>query len=331
MAISTRDEILQNVLKTTLQDESQIGTMIKDFIILTLHEIENPGWAFSPRREVHHRWTFLKRKTSFTTTSGIEDYVIERDIRNIGLVRQTTTPAVLTRYTDYDFYHAVPNPTETGTPLIYRQWEVSGVASKLGTADTIDVVSSSASDAADVDLTVTIWGYTNNILQSEVLTLNGVTKVTGSTTFDAREIFVSKSKDTVGTITITAGANTLTTMGKEERSPLHKVISLYPIPNGSITVYVEGWGHMKEMVNDGDTPPFDQSYHYIVRLGTLAKVYQHLGKDANFAMTQGIYASSVRAMVNADRGTSDFVPVLKRHYPIDFRNRYVKRTTDDIA
>ncbi|MBU2062703.1 MAG: hypothetical protein KKH44_12760 [Bacteroidetes bacterium] len=240
---------------------------------------------------------------------------------------------MLTRYMDYDFYHDVPYPTATGNPLCYRQWEMSGVATKLAVADTIDVVSSSASDASDSELTVTVWGYVNNILQSESYTLNGTTAVTGSTSFDAREIFVSKSKNTVGTITITenSGSTTLTTIGKEERNPLHKVISLYPIPSAAITIYVEGWGHMKEMVRDGDTPPFDQSYHYVVRLGTLAKVYQHLGKDALFAATQAMYASGVRAMVNADMGTSDFIPVLKRHNPLDGSQNWVKRTTDDIA
>jgi len=307
--------------------------MVNDFANLTLHEIENPGWAFSPRREIHHRWTFLRRKTSFETVASTEDYVLERDIRNIGIVRQTTTPTVLVRYTDQDFYTLVPNPTETGTPLAYRQWEMSGVATKLAVADTIDVVSSSTSDANDTDLTVTVWGYTNKILQSEVFTLNGTTAVTGSVSFDAREIFVSKSKNTVGTITITenSGGTTLTTLGKQDRNPLHKVISLYPIPSAAITIYVEGWGHMKEMVDDGATPPFDQSYHYVVRLGTLAKVYQHLGKDALFAATQAMYAAGVRAMANADMGTSDYTPYLKRHNPINGSNQWVKRTSDDIT
>lgn len=330
-SVTTLKEIKDNILSTTLQDDSQIGTMVEDFINLTLHEIENPGWSYSPRREVHHRWSFLKRKTNFDTVATTEEYVLDRDIREIALVRQTTSPAMLERQLDKDFYTARPNPTETGNPLIYRVWELSGVATKLATADTIDIVSSSNSDLNDTDMTVTIWGYSGGILESETLTLNGTTLVPGTVTFDARDIFVSKSKNTAGVITVTAGAITLTTIGKQERNPLHKVLSLYPIPSSAITIYVEGWGHMKELVNDGDSPPFDQSWHYVVRLGALAKTYQHLGKDSDFAMTHGMYAAGVRAMINSDRGTSDHIPRLRRHSPIPLTVGYARRSKDDIA
>ena len=333
MAISTKAEIRDNVLLTTQQDESQVGTLVESYINLTLHEIESPGWAFTPRREIAHNWGFLKRKTSFDTVDGTAEYVLDRDIKKIALMRQTTTPAKLTRMMDEDFYAQIPNPTEEGTPLIYRVWELSGIATKLAVADKIDIVSSSTSDDDDTDLTVTVWGYVGGILQSETYTLNGTTTVSGSSTFDARDIFVSKSKDTAGTITITenSGSTTLTTLGKEERSPLHSVVTLYPEPNAAITVYVEGWGYMKEMVNDGDTPPFGAHLHYIVRLGTLSKVYQHLGKDTDFTLTQSMYASAVRAMVVADRGTSDFVPKLYRHYPDLLYGRTIRRDTDDIS
>ena len=331
--ISTREEIKNNVLLTTQQDETQIGTMVESFINLTLREIESPGWAFAPKREIHHRWGFLKRKQTITTVSGTSEYVLGRDIKDIAFMRQTETPCKLLRMTDEDFYKREPNPTATGNPRIYRVWELSGVATKLGAADTIDVVSDSASDDGDADLTVTVWGYVGGILQSEVYTLDGITTVSGSTTFDADQIFVSKSKDTAGIVTITenSGGTTLTTMGKEERNPLHKVVTFHPIPSSAITVYVEGYGYMKELVNQGDVPPFGPQWHYIVRLGTLAKVYQHLGKETDFAMTHGLYAAGVRAMVFADRGTSDLIQHLDRHNRPGYENYYVRRSTNDVV
>jgi len=331
--ISSLKEIRDSVLDTTQQENAQIGSLVNGYVNLTLREIESPGWCFSPRREKSHFWSWLKHKTSFNTVASTAEYVLERDIRHIALVRQEETPIKLTRMTDEDFYEIEPEPDSSGNPEIYRVWEVSGVKTKLSTADTIDVVSSSTSDANDDDLTVTVYGYVNNILQSESYTLNGTTTVSGSTTFDARDVFVSKSKDTAGTITLTenSGSTTLTTMGKEERNPIHKVLSLYPIPSSAITVYVEYYGHMRELTNDGDVPMFDSNWHYIVRLGVLAKVYQHLGKETDFMTTQALYSSSVRSMVNSDSVVSDLIPKLKRHYPLHYYDGYVKRSDDDVA
>lgn len=298
-----------------------------------MHEIENPAWAFSPRRELNHRWSWLKRKTTFDTVASTEEYVLDRDVSHIAIVTQRTSPSRLTRITDEDLYFHDPDPSDSsGNPEFYRVWELSGVATKLAVADTIDVVSSSASDASDPDLTVTVWGFVGGILQSETYTLNGTTTVAGSSTFQARDVFVSKSKDTAGTITVkeNSGGTTLVTLGKEERAPLFKVLSLYPIPSSAMTVYVQYYSHLKELVNPGDVPQFSQNWHYVVRLGTLAKTYQHLGKDTDFAVTQGLYSSAVRAMVESDRGVSDLKDHLRRH-KVDMHSSLIRRSTSDVA
>jgi len=255
--------------------------------------------------------------------------VLERDIKDVAIVTQRESPTKIYRVTDEQFLKYEPEPTDTGNPVLYRLWEISGVGTKLSTADTIDVVSSSTSDDNDSDLAVTIWGYVNGILQSESYVLNGTTTVTGSTTFDARDIFVSKSKNTTGTITITAGATTLTTLGKEERNPIHKVMDLYPIPGSAMTIYIQYYSHLRELVRDSDVPQFDPNWHYVIRLGTLAKVYQFLGKENDFTTTQALYSASVRAMVNADRGVSDFIPRLERHRFRQFP--HIRRSTADVA
>lgn len=331
--VSSKKEIKENILNTTNQLDTQIGNLVEDYINLTLREIESPGWAFGPRREVHHRWSWLKRKTSFVTVASQEDYVMVRDIKDIEILRQTSSPSIIKRITDEQFYTYEPSPTATGTPSLYRMWETSGVKTKLAVADTIDVVSSSTSDDDDTDLVVTVTGYVNNIIQSEVYTLNGTTTVSGSTTFDANDVWVTKSKDTVGTITLTenSGTETITTLGKEERTPIHKVLSLFPIPSGVITIYVHYFGHLRELVNDGDTPQFGPNWHYVVRLGALAKVYQQLGKETDYSLTQAQYAASLRAMVKADAGESDLVPTLWRHLPFFRNNRFVRRSSDDIT
>lgn len=310
MPVSTLKQIRDQVLATSKQDNTQIGTFVNDFINLTLQEINAPGWAF--RNEKNHLWSFLKRKTTFTTTSGTSEYVLERDVDKIAIMRQTATPAKIGAVTDELFYKYNPNPTSQGNPLVYREWEIGGLSTRLSSADTINIVSSSSNDGSS--FTVTIIGYVSGRLTSEVFTLNGTSSVTGSTTFDAREIFVSKSGNTTGNITVSrnTGATTLLVIGKEEVSPRFKVVSLYPIPSSTLTIYVEYYKSIREMVNDSDVPEFHQKYHHVVRLGALAKVFQFLGKTEDYNSAQAVYAQAVRSMVANDKSNPDLITQMER-------------------
>ena len=231
----------------------------------------------------------------------------------IGLIRQTDSPIHLTYVPDEVFYHFVPNPTAEGNPRFYRLWEEEGVSTSLSTDDTIDVVSSSTSDGSSI--TVTVSGYDNNgVKVSEEYTLNGTTKVSGSTTFDARKpIRVSKSADTTGSITVTenSGGTTLVVLGPEERSPRFKVISFYPIPGSAITIYLEYYTRIKMLANDADVSDLGEKWSWLIRLGTMAKVYQYQNKESLFTSTQALYASGVRNMVKADMQNVDYIPYLR--------------------
>ena len=85
-----------------------------------------------------------------------------------------------------------------------------------------------------------VTGYVSGRMQTEIITLNGTAKASGSVTFDAGVLFVSKSANTTGNITVTenSGSTTLIVIGKEEVSPRFKVLSCYPIPT-STTLYIE--------------------------------------------------------------------------------------------
>lgn len=313
MPVSTRLQIKNSVLDTTQQLNAQIGDLVNDFINITVQEIGDPAWCFDKER--HHLWGWLKRKTTFATVSGTTDYVMERDVDKIALLRQTTSPCKLSYIPDEIFYREHPNPTESGNPTIYRLWEIDGVSTRLAAADTIDLVSSSGSDGSSV--TATVLGYISGRLTSETYTMNGTSTVAGTKTFDAREIFVSKSAVTVGDITVKehSGSTNLVIVGKEETSPRFKVLSLYPTPNSAITMYLEYYKRIREMVNDSDVPEFDPKWHHVVRIGTLAKVYQHLGKTTDFVTTYELYRKMVRSMVSSDTTTPDLITTLKRHEP----------------
>lgn len=310
MAVSTKKQIRDNVLLTTNQDSTQIGSLVDDYINMTLNEINDPGWAFN--NSYNHLWSWLRRKTTFATVVSTEDYIMERDVDRIGILRQLSTPIKLTQVPDELFFRYMPNPVESGSPLFYREWAVQGISTKLSSADTINILSSSSSDGST--FTVSITGYISGRLTTEVLTLNGTNSVSGSKTFDAREIYVSKSGWTTGDITVSraTGGTTLVIIGKDEITPRFKVLTLYPTPGSAITMYLEYYKRIKELVNDSDAPEFDGKWHYVVRLGALAKVFQQLGKTNDYIAAQSIYEKAVRAMVASDKTKPDLIETLGR-------------------
>lgn len=312
MALSRR-EIVDSILNTTRQNRTQIGDLVNEFVNLSINEINDPGWAL-PKGSPNHLWSFLRRKTTFATVSGTQDYVLGRDVDKIAILRQTSSPTKLVQIPDERFFEYVPNPTASGNPQWYRQWELEGVSTRLAAADTIDVLSSSASDAGDTTLTVSVSGYdSNGIWRVNTYALNGTTAVSGTTTFAAREIYVSKQKTTTGSITVRRNSNSaaLVVIGPEERAPKFKVVTLYPNPGSAITMYLEYYTRLPILDKDSQSPPFDERWHYIVRLGGLAKVYQYLKEETNFLSAQGIYAAAVKTMVEADRNEPDLIIHMK--------------------
>ena len=304
--LATRKQIRDSVLKTTKQNVSQVGDLVEDLINITIQEIGSPAWAF--RREKYHLWSWLKRKTSFTATS--EDTIIERDVDKIALLRQTDSPLKIEYMRDEDFYRILPNPSETGDPRIYRLWEVEGTSTALSAAATLKAVSSSASDNSDYYCVIT--GYIGGKLETEVINMNGTTSVAGTKTFDAREIYISKSAVFNGNLTIKdASDNSLVVIGAEEISPRLKVVSLWPTPSSTV-VYMEYYKKIKELNSDHEAPEFDPKWHHVVRVGTLAKVYEYLGQEGQKMSTAAWYQKLVRAMVADDETMPDFIGHLKR-------------------
>lgn len=330
--MGSRKEIRDSILDTTRQTNAQMGSLVNEFINDTLHEINDPGWAFT-NKDYNHLWSFLRRKSSFPTVASTTDYVLGRDVDRLAIVRQISSPAKLKYIRDEEFLELVPDPDNEGTPRYYRLWETEGVSTRLAADDTINIVSSSANDDGSAELVVSVSGYdTDGIWRTETYELNGTTEVSGSITFDAgREIIVQKQKDTTGKITVTenSGGTTLVVLGPDERAPKFKVISLYPIPNSVITIYIEYFTYIPELNNDSDVPILYEKWHWIVRLGALAKLYQSLNKEQDYITTSTIYARAVRSMIAADQVQPDLIEHLQGHADTPFL--WQKRSDDAIA
>ena len=293
--LSTLAEIRANVAFTVR--ESQINSRIDQYINLTVNQINN-----------FHPWSFLRRKTTFNTVDSQESYQLPRDVDRIGLLRNTQQR--LRQVPDHLFYKWVPNPTtETTYPRYYRLWEQVGVATQLSTDAEIDVVS----DNADDTQSVTVEGLdSNGIFRRETYTLVGTTKQEGSITF-SKILQVSKSAATTGIITVTEddGDTTIVTLMPWERAPRFKTISLYPIPSTNDVVhYLEYFTRLKELVNDQDVPNLDTKWLFLIREGTLAKVYQYQNKENDYAVAIGIFRDGLKQMRKQDMLNIDYIPYL---------------------
>lgn len=317
MAVETLSEIRVHC-KAVTRAATISNDTVDNLINITLFEISN-----------YHPWTFNRRKTTFATVEDQEDYNLPRDLDRISLIRQTESPTKLIQVPDELFYRYIPYPTATGNPKWYRLWEETGVATTLTAADTIDVVSSSASDTSQ---TISIVGYVGGIKDSEVLTLNGTTAVTGSKTFQARPLRVSKSAATTGTITVTenSGGTTLTTLGPEERTARFKVIGLYPIPDADdVSMYLEYYTRIRMLVNDADVPDMDRKWIPVLIEGTNAKIYEYLGKDEPRKVSLAGFDMGLKNMKLEDIMQPDYIPVLRSI--LARRRKGVVKLSDSVA
>ena len=149
------------------------------------------------------------------------------------------------------------------------------VQNQPSSASVVTVVSSSASDTSQ---TVRINGTDENGTQiTELLTLNGVTDVVGSTSFTEINQVV-KGSTTTGNITVTSnsGAVTIVRISSFQLAREFQPINLFPTPSGAVTYVIRGMQRARPMVNAEDTPDLPQSWHELVLVG--AAIRGHLDR-----------------------------------------------------
>ena len=318
MALRTLKELRDNIASTVR--ETQVSSLIDGYLNLTLSEIHN-----------FHPWTWLRRKQTFATVASQEDYNLDEEVDRIALIRQIATPHKLLYVPDHLFYQLVPDPENgaTGVPYYYRLWEETGFATNLAADDTVYVVSSATQDGADFKVTIEGRNASGEIVR-EVLTLNGTTNVTSSTTWDASGLMqISKSAKTTGTITCyrTTGATQLTEMAPDETAPRFKRISLYPIPSAAVTTYLEYFERLRYLVNDSDIPQMDTQWNWVLREGALTKMWAYKQNEAATSLSQQAFLRGLMQMRQQDERNMDFIPVLQ---PRAYRRGIVRHLGDSV-
>lgn len=296
-------EVRDNVA-STIRDTA-IGSLLDSYINLTQWEINN-----------FHPWTSLRRKQTFDTVIDQENYPLDEEVDSIVILRQLTTPLKLIYVPDDLFYQFIPNPENlgSGTSRYYRLWQETGFSTNLAAADTIQVLSSSTSDGSGFKVVIVGRESTNNLMVSEVITLNGTTAVTSTNTWAASGLLqCSKSAQTTGTITIrrTTGATALSRIAPEETAPRFKTISLYPIPSAVVTMYYEYLERTRLLVNDDDVLMMDTKWTWILREGALAKAWEYKQNAVASALHQVSFLRGLTTMRQQDERNLDYVPVIQ--------------------
>ncbi|HAM40746.1 MAG TPA: hypothetical protein DCP69_05260 [Candidatus Omnitrophica bacterium] len=302
-------------IRTLSEQRGYLGTIIKDTTInSTITDCLNLALS---ELYYSHPWSSLRRKTTFSTVASQEEYRLDEEVEKIMLLRQRTTPTVLTYVPDRDFYRHIPAPEDrgTGTPRYYRQWEETGFTTSLAADDTIEVVSSSTSDGSGFN--VRVWGRnTNGISIAETLTLNGTTAVTSTNTFDEASLLrVSKSANTTGVISVrrTTGSTVLIRIAPTEASPRSKIIALYPIPSAVITMYLEYLERLQLLVADADVPQFDVQWNWVLQEGALQHLWRFKREDEKAIAATVAFQRGLKLMKQADDPVAyDMVKVVGR-------------------
>jgi hypothetical protein len=335
MATSSRKEIRDRVIDVAKQLDTQKGSLVNELINLTIMEIQSPSWAFESG-EANHFWNFNKRARTLTTTANTADYILSSDVDAVSTLRQTETDTTIKELTQNNFYDHVPDPAAagTGTPEFYVINSVRGTSALMTENEKLAVRSDSAADDGDPDLIVTIHGYSSGLLVTETFILDGTTYSVGSITYDySRPIFVSKSKDTVGTVSVVSQIHgtRVIYLTPQDRAPIYKVMTLYPTPDSAISLYLNYFTSLRPLSSDGDAPGFDEKWHHAVFWGTLSKVYMHLGKETDYAFAFGVYKKVVLSMIQADRDKPNLVEQLRRHQSDRLRKSgFIVKATDAV-
>ena len=114
--------------------------------------------------------------------------------------RKYGMPKIMDYVPAFDFYKAGVLDILTNIPVSYRMWGVSAAIQQPISPSVMTIVSSSASDT---NIPVTVFGNVNGYPDYEIITLNGITPVSGSKLFSFVERIV-KNNSTIGMTTITA-------------------------------------------------------------------------------------------------------------------------------
>lgn len=236
--------------------KTQVSTLIERVDSSFLTRIE--GYINQRYRNVEKRrpWIGLCRQISIPQVSGQNYLILPSWVQSVIDIHQTDTPVVMALQRYYNFIHRhIDDKADTGDPFIATPVGRIGIITAMPSSSVITVVSSSASD---VTQTIRVRGYsTTGTPIDESITVTGTTPVAGLITFSSvlgYEPWVTKSADSVGTISIKSGSTVIAYLGPRESETFSMKWLLHPQPNAAHTLFLTVKKHIQKLTQAEDVP-----------------------------------------------------------------------------
>lgn len=218
-------------------------------------------------RCVESDWSFMLWPIfdTFTTVASQRNYALNAEFQRPLYFWNRNTKQYLTEIPFRDFEsQGVDWINDSGDASRFYLGARTPLSVQPSSDSAITIVSSSASDTTP---TVIVRGMTANGVTTETLTANGITGVTGTTTFKANGILnITKTGTWVGSLTVKAGTTTLLTLFPTENGRSYIQLELLNLPPASQVVEYRFYRNPSPLTNDGDIPdipaPFDEVLIY---------------------------------------------------------------------
>jgi hypothetical protein len=198
-------------------------------------------------------WQCIRKDYTFDTTASQQEYVLPDDFgKEIQVVDKTNGRELIKTdlqklITDFpDAYE------DSGSVERYYILEDT-VQNQPTSASVLSIVSSSNSDTTQ---TILIRGIVDGVETTESVTLNGTTSVSTTNEF-SRVKAISKSGNTNGYITISAGSITIGVLAPKILEGRYKKIGLHYVPTTSLTIGVPYIIKPLPLTEDYDYPIID--------------------------------------------------------------------------
>lgn len=237
------------------------------------------------RKRIKHALTsYARADYTFSTVAGTEDYVLPQDIGEVISVIDKTNRIQLVGLTVSDWidknYSAIDTQASVNNYVIFD----SPVKAQPSASGVVSVVSSSASDTTQ---SVYVRGLdADGVETSESITLTGTSGANGSISF-SRIIGISKSAVSVGNVTVTRDAVTLSVLAPNALESRFKIMRMVSIPSSVIVVEIQYLQKFLPLINAYDYPLIDCGD--ILEAGATADGWRYKRMNAKAQDWEAIY------------------------------------------
>lgn len=251
--------------------KSNVGLMVQDTssALSTLIGI----WVNNRYRDVinSYDWEQLYHNQSINTSADTSAYAFDENTERLIYAVDITNDCPINIVSEQDFLQNYGDAlTDTGSPDTC--FLTSDVVASQPASGQLIVKSSSASDTA---ISILLRGMSSSSEVYESLNLSGTTAVTASNTY-TEVLGFSKSGATVGKVTLydNNGTTARAVMSPETLVSRYKILNLYPVPSGAVTVKLRTKRKITPLSQNYDYPVIEDVAD-ILELGAQADAWKY--------------------------------------------------------